>query len=695
MAPSARAPLARAPSARAAKAQSPARPIARRLVALALMLALLAVLLLASEAEAAMAGAAAGAPAPAGTGAPVQLRGRLLEDPRGHTKPNGSPGSHGSSGSPDSCRALLETAAARHELLFRSCPTLRQGWRIAVSGTPLPMQPAPHPLLSGPAERLARQGVSQRLRVERLEVLVRSAAPIADLRRRIATRFVETAGPDRGGLLAALVLGSAVVPLSPELRESFRAAGLSHALAASGFHLSVLLGAVQAISRGLGRWPRLVLAGGAIALFLLLAGPQPSVVRAVLMGAAALLLLECGRRGRPLAILLLTVVVMLLLRPLWWTDVGFQLSVSATAALVVSARPIEAALRERLPPLLQPGWSAPALAVPLAALLWTLPLQLLHFGVLPLYAIPANVAATPLLTPLTLGAMALALPAALLPALPAVLLWPLNQLAGVLLAIARGFAALPMAQGQIGRPQPLLVALLAAALLGLALPALAARWRRAAAALLALVVLLQGLSLHADRLLLVHQGIGGRDRDLLIARHGGRAALITTRADPFSCRQSRQLATGLGIGRFDWALLLDPVAPADPACWRQQAGSVLAYGEAAAPLAAHQTLASAGLAVTALSMDSHALQLRFGGRSWLLLPDRQALWAVRQQAGRDRPLPAFDGLWLGFQPRPSERSALLSAPAPPQVWLSGAAPRSSPLPAGWRSSGTSGHLVEG
>ena len=42
-------------------------------------------------------------------------------------------------------------------------------------------------------------------------------------------------------LLAALVLGQAMVPLPASLRDAFRAAGLSHALAASGFHLSVLL----------------------------------------------------------------------------------------------------------------------------------------------------------------------------------------------------------------------------------------------------------------------------------------------------------------------------------------------------------------------------------------------------------------------------------------------------------------------
>lgn len=130
-------------------------------------------------------------------------------------------------------------------------------------------------------------------------MLRRPATPIADLRRSIAARFIAAAGPERGGLLAALVLGSAVVPLPAELRADFRVAGLSHALAASGFHLSVLLGAVLALGRGLGRWTRLALGGGAIALFLMLAGAQPSVVRAVLMGAIALVLLESGRRARP------------------------------------------------------------------------------------------------------------------------------------------------------------------------------------------------------------------------------------------------------------------------------------------------------------------------------------------------------------------------------------------------------------
>ena len=628
---------------------------------------------------------------------PVILQGRVLSDPV-PTAPSPAPAPIGAPG-PGPCRVLLETAGGRSDLSFAACPALREGWSVRAEGLLQRPPPAPHPLLAGPAERLARQGSWTRLSVQRLEVLSRPPTPIADLRRAIAARFVAAAGPERGGLLAALVLGSAVVPLPAELRADFRAAGLSHALAASGFHLSVLLGAVLALGRRLGRGARLALGGGAMALFLLLAGAQPSVVRAVLMGAIALLVLESGRRGRPLGILGVSLAVMLLLRPAWLHDVGFQLSAAATAGLVLTARPLEQALAGRRPGGAGgspgaggwwAGWLAPALAVPLAASLWTLPLQLLHFGVVPLYAVPANLLAAPLLTPLTLGAMALAAVALLAPPLLALLLVPLGWLAALLLQLAHTVAGLPLAQWQSGRPLPLLVLALALALLGLALPGLTRRWRLLAAALGVGVLVVHLALLSGDQLLLVHQGGAGPSRDLLLARHRGRAALVSTRADGFSCRQAGQLAQGLGVGRFDWALLLDPVAPPDPVCWRRQAGRMVAYGDGAPPLAAGQRLASRGLAVEALAMDSHALRLDLGRQRWLLLPDRQSLRSWRSGAQHKAP----EGLWLGFPPRPRERRALL-ARRPQQVWFSGAAAAPEPLPRGWRASGESGWLASG
>ena len=597
---------------------------------------------------------------------PVRLQAVLLADPA-------------PAGGGQRCSALVQLEGGRSEALFQPCPPLRQNWRLELEGSLRRPAAAPHPLLAGAAERLARQRVYSQLRVERWRLLERRPAPIAALRRRLAEALQSRAGAERGGLLAALVVGNAAAPLPLEIRAAFRAAGLSHALAASGFQLSVLLGALLPLARRLGlpAAAQLGIGGGMILLFVLLAGPQAAVLRAALMAALALLLLALGRQGRPLRVLLTVSLLMLVWQPQWLRDVGFQLSVVATAALLVSAGPLEQVLRRRH----CPGWLAVALAVPLAASLWTLPLQLLHFGVVPLYAVPANLLAAPLLTPLTLGAMALALVALLLPPALPWLIPPLAWLAGLLLQLARAVAALPMAQWQLGRPVPLLVLLLALGLAAWLVPGVPRLWRRGALLLLAVTTAAHLSLLWGDQLLLVHQGGADQGRDLLVARHRGRGALVATRADPLSCRQAGQLAAGLGLPGFDWVLLLDPLAPSQPACWRPLAGLVLASADGSTPLRPGQKLASAGLAAGPISLESRAISLEVGGHRWLLLPDPQALWSWREGP----PLAPPAGVWLGFRPRSRERH-WLSRQAVPHRWQSGQAPP------GWRGTGAAGWL---
>ena len=592
----------------------------------------------------------------------VELRGRLLSDPQPDLE---GPG----------CRVLLQLAGGRSELQFPRCPRLQEGWQLQASGRLRRPRPAVHPLLPGAAERLARQGVWSQLRVEQWHLLARPATPVADLRRRMATALLAVGDPQAGSVLAALVLGSAVVPVPLAVRDAFRAAGLSHALAASGFHLTVLLGAVMAFGRFGPPALRWLLAFGAMGLFLLLAGPQPSVVRAVAMAALAFVVRESGRRLRPLGLLLVCVLLMLLAAPGWVVDVGFQLSVAATAGLLISAAPLEQWWRRRG----LPGWGADAIAVPLAASLWTLPLQLLHFGALPLYAVPANLLAAPLLTPLTLGAMAMAVAAVAVPPLLAPLGWLLLPLTRLFVGLAQLVAALPMAQWQLGLMPPLLVLLVSAGLLPWLLPAsalagLPSRCRRPlGAALLALAIGLHLVRLAGDQLLLVQEG----PRSLLLARHGGRGALISRQADGISCGHARRLAFGLGLQRFDWILLLDPLAAEQPACWHGLTPTLLASQDGSPALVPGQRLQSPGLVVTPLASDSRALLLQAGRQRWGLLPDQQAWWSWRRLGGSRAPgWRGLDGLWLGFSAH--QRDQLPQLPAN-RLWRSAAGSSS-----GWR-----------
>ena len=209
----------------------------------------------------------------------VELNGRLLSDVRRF---------------PSGCSVLLEVdrvgarwARGRSELQLTDCSApLLQGWRVHATGVLRRPMPGAHLLLPGSAERLARQGSWSQLRVEAIEVLQRLWTPLADLRRTVAQRLQQAVGTRRGGVLAALVLCSAQVQLPEDIREAFRIAGLSHALAASGFHLSVLLGSVLMLAR---RWPsglRLPLAAMALLLFVCLAGAR---LLALVVGSRALL----------------------------------------------------------------------------------------------------------------------------------------------------------------------------------------------------------------------------------------------------------------------------------------------------------------------------------------------------------------------------------------------------------------------
>ena len=206
------------------------------------------------------------------------------------------------------------------------------------------------------------------------------------------------------GLLPGLVVGdTSRVP--PDVVDDFRTAGLTHLTAVSGANLAIVTGFVLLVGRHLGVRARALPLLAAIAMvgFVVLARPQPSVVRAAAMGAVALAAIASGRRRRSLAALAATVVALQLLDPWLSRSYGFVLSVLATGGLV----------------LLAPGWAgawragglplplAQSLAVPLAAQLACAPVVAMLSGQVSLVAVPANLLVAPAIAPATvLGVLA-------------------------------------------------------------------------------------------------------------------------------------------------------------------------------------------------------------------------------------------------------------------------------------------------
>ncbi|MEN9218516.1 MAG: ComEC/Rec2 family competence protein [Gloeomargarita sp. DG_2_bins_126] len=225
------------------------------------------------------------------------------------------------------------------------------------------------------------------------------------LRQRIVEVHRQALGAERGPLVSAMVVGARVVDLDANLRTAFTRAGLAHTIAASGFHVSLLLGTVLALTNRFGLRTQMVAGLAALGLFVMLAGFEAGVARAALMGAVGLWgLVQTGEgdvtgKRQPLHLLLLVAAVLLLYNPTWIGNLGFQFSFLATLGLMLLATPIAQSLTF-LPPAL-----AELIAVPTAAYLWTLPLQLYSFGLINTYTILLNAVAAPLIVVLTLGGM--------------------------------------------------------------------------------------------------------------------------------------------------------------------------------------------------------------------------------------------------------------------------------------------------
>ena len=209
-------------------------------------------------------------------------------------------------------------------------------------------------------------------------------------------RALTTGVPAREGALArGMVLGQDDA-LTPDVRDDFRASGLAHLVAASGANVALLAALAMALATaaGVGLTARLALAIALVAAYVPLAGGGPSIQRAGVMGAAALVAAMAGRPASRWYALLLAAAVTLSLDPRAAEDPGWQLSFAAVVSLLALFPAIDTRLRRRLPRGL-----AAAVAVTAAATVGTAPLIALHFGRVSLVSLPANVLAVPAVAP--------------------------------------------------------------------------------------------------------------------------------------------------------------------------------------------------------------------------------------------------------------------------------------------------------
>ncbi|MDB4976052.1 MAG: Competence protein ComEC/Rec2-related protein [Myxococcaceae bacterium] len=232
-------------------------------------------------------------------------------------------------------------------------------------------------------------------RIDHLSLL---DAWVARVRNAVRVGLQRSLHAPHAGIARALILGEGAA-VERSLNDAIRNAGVSHVLAVSGMHVTLLVGALVTCLRAL--WLRTPLAlhwearrvaaahGVLLApLVARLCGASPSAVRAAWTSTLMYLIVALGLRPSALAVSSFVVAVYAAACPRDALHPGFVLSVLATAALL-SHRPAQSA-----------SSVLSAARESLRAWLSTAPFLLLCFGQTSLVALLANVALIPLGTAL-------------------------------------------------------------------------------------------------------------------------------------------------------------------------------------------------------------------------------------------------------------------------------------------------------
>jgi len=287
---------------------------------------------------------------------------------------------------------------------------------------------------------------------------------IYSLRERLAASLAGALPEPQGSLAQAILLGlRGNIPDS--LSEAFSRTGTAHLLAISGLHMSIIIAILLSLctvvfgrQRSIYIWLTLAL----MWLYALLAGMNPPVIRAAIMGSLFLIAVYLGRQGSAIIALAFAAAVMVGIRPgLLWT-VSFQLSFLAMAGLIIlyphlqtwGRRGVARTSGNREMLAAAGNMIADVFAASLAAILAVAPLIAYNFGIVSLVGLPATFFALPALPFIIVTSTLVAFVGLAATVAAQILGWLAWLFLSYLVFLVRGFQALPYSSLEVGAISP-------------------------------------------------------------------------------------------------------------------------------------------------------------------------------------------------------------------------------------------------
>lgn len=218
------------------------------------------------------------------------------------------------------------------------------------------------------------------------------------IRRQLSGRLKLIALPEDAGILSAVLLGEKE-DLDSAVYELYRKNGISHLLAISGLHISIVGLGIWKLFRkgGAGFWISGIFAGGFLIAYGMMVGSGPSVVRAVSMAGLSFLAAAAGRTYDLPTAMCIPALGLLLTHPYLLTQASFQLSFLAVISLVYPGR-LFSARGETFFTNEKFSAAASTFFVSLSLQMVTAPVVCWHSFGIPVYGVFLNLLVIPLMT---------------------------------------------------------------------------------------------------------------------------------------------------------------------------------------------------------------------------------------------------------------------------------------------------------
>ena len=290
-------------------------------------------------------------------------------------------------------------------------------------------------------------------------------------RRQLLQKLDEAFPTDVAAVAKGLLLGDKA-DLDYETETAFKISGISHIVAVSGLHISILFGLVSILTLRR-RWLTALICIPILIIFAAVVGFTPSVTRACIMYILMLLSWLLLRQYDPPTELAFSVLVMLAANPLAITSVSLQLSTACMAGFFMFSGKLR---NWMLDPKRLGGrkgakgrviaWIVSSISVTLGATVFTIPLCAYYFGTVSLVSLVTNLLTLWAVSLVFYGIVLVCVLGFAVPALAGVCGWLLAWPIRYVLLIAKGIAKIPFAAVYTSSPYVVIWLLVAYGLLG-------------------------------------------------------------------------------------------------------------------------------------------------------------------------------------------------------------------------------------